>query len=71
MSEREKILHRILTASQTGTIVCRLAKTLNIPTYAAFSKFLRSRTYAGFRQPGSILSMLGDPAIVDEYLAEG
>lgn len=30
MSEQEKILHQILTASQTGTIVCRLAKELGI-----------------------------------------
>ncbi|MDE6514344.1 MAG: hypothetical protein K2L05_09215 [Muribaculaceae bacterium] len=64
-------MHRILTASQTGTIVCRLAKTLNIPTYEAFTRFIRSQTYADFRRPGSLLSMLGDPAIVDEYLING
>jgi len=70
MSEKEKILHEILTAAQTGTIVCRIAKVLNIPTYEAFVRFFKSRTYAKFRTPGSIMSMLGDPTIVDEFLLE-
>lgn len=70
MSEKERILHRILTAAQTGTIVCRIAKVLDIPAYEAFSRFIRSRTYANFRLPGSALSMCGDPAIVEEFLAE-
>lgn len=71
MSEKEKTLHQILTAAQTGTIVCRLAKELGIPIYEAFQRFMRSKTYAQFRRPGSLISMLGDPAIVDEYLREG
>lgn len=70
MSERERVLHQILTATQTGTIVCRLAKELNIPTYEAFRRFFISKTYAKFRTPGSIMSMLGDPAIVHEFLNE-
>lgn len=70
MSENERTLHQILTATQTGTIVCRIAKELGIPTYEAFSRFFRSRTYAKFRTPGSIMSMLGDPAIVKEFLNE-
>lgn len=70
MSERERVLHQILTATQTGTIVCRLAETLNIPTYEAFRRFFLSKTYAKFRTPGSIMSMLGDPAIVHEFLNE-
>ncbi|MCM1518550.1 MAG: hypothetical protein NC117_07915 [Pseudoflavonifractor sp.] len=70
MSEKEKVLHRILTATQTGTIVCRIAKTLEISTYEAFRRFIRSKTYANFRVAGSALSMWGDPAIVDEFLNE-
>ncbi len=70
MSEKEKLLHQILTSSQTGTIVCRIARQLNIPTYEAFRCFFRSKTYANFRQPGSVLSYCGDPAIVDEYINE-
>ncbi len=70
MSEKEKLLHRILTASQTGTIVCRIARTLGIPTYEAFRSFIMSKTYANFRKPGSALSMCGDPAIVEEFLSE-
>lgn len=70
MSEKERILHQILTATQTGTIVCRLAKELGIPTYEAFRRFFTSKTYAKFRTPGSIMSMLSDSAIVQEYLNE-
>lgn len=70
MNEKDKELHRILTASQTGTIVCRIAKTLGISSYEAFRRFIMSKTYANFRKPGSILSMCGDPAIVEEFLRE-
>ena len=70
MSEKEKVLHRILTGAQTGTIVCRLAEKLGIPVYEAFRKFFLSKTYARFRQYRSLESMLGDPAIVDLYLEE-
>lgn len=70
MSEKEKVLHRILTATQTGTIVCRIAKMLNIPTYEAFRRFIMSKTYANFRIKGSALSMCGDPAVVEEFLSE-
>ncbi|MFG6385646.1 MAG: hypothetical protein K1V80_04130 [Muribaculaceae bacterium] len=70
MSEKDKVLHRILTATQTGTIVCRIAKTLGIPTYEAFRRFIVSKTYANFRKPGSVLSMCGDPAIVEEFFRE-
>ena len=70
MSEKEKILHKILTSAQTGTIVCRIAKVLNIPTYEAFKRFIKSKTYANFRVAGSALSMCGDPAIVEELLNE-
>lgn len=70
MSEKEKVLHSILTAAQTGTIVCRIAKVLDIPTYEAFRRFIKSKTYANFRMAGSALSMCGDPAIVEEFLAE-
>lgn len=68
MSKKEKNLHQILTSTQTGTIVCRLAKELDIPTYEAFRRFFTSKTYAQFRKPGSLMSMLSDPAIVNEYL---
>ena len=70
MSEKDKMLHRILTATQTGTIVCRIAKTLGIPTYEAFRRFIVSKTYANFRKPGSVLSMCGDPAVVEEFIRE-
>lgn len=70
MSEQERVLHNILTATQAGTIIVRLAKTLNISTYEAFRRFMMSRTYAQFRTPGSIMSTLSDPAIVNEYLRE-
>lgn len=70
MSERDRILHQILTASQTGTIVCRIAKELGISSYEAFRRFFKSKTYAKFRTHGSIMSMLGDPAIVQEFLNE-
>lgn len=70
MTEREKTLHRILTATQTGTIVCRLAATLNIPVYEAFRRFFTSKTYANFRKYRSLESTLSDPALVEEYLAE-
>lgn len=70
MSEKDKMLHQILTASQTGTIVCRIAKELGISTYEAFQRFFTSKTYSKFRTPGSIMSMLGDPAIVQEFLKE-
>lgn len=70
MSEKERELHRILTATQTGTIVCLIARTLGIPTYEAFRRFIKSKTYANFRVAGSALSMCGDPAIVEEFLSE-
>ena len=70
MSEKDKVLHRILTASQTGTIVCRIADLLGSPPYEAFRRFIMSKTYANFRKPGSALSMCGDPAIVEEFLSE-
>lgn len=68
MNKKEKTLHQILTSTQTGTIVCRLAKELRIPVYEAFHRFFTSKTYAQFRKPGSLMSMLSDPAIVNEYL---
>lgn len=68
MSERDKTLHQILTATQTGTIVCRIAEILNIQKYEAFKLFFTSKTYAAFRTPGSIMSMLSDQAIIDEFL---
>lgn len=70
MTKNDKLLHQILTASQTGTIVCRIARQLNIPTYEAFRRFFRSKTYANFRQLGSVLSYCGDPAIVEEFINE-
>lgn len=70
MSENDRILHQILTSTQTGTIVCRLAKELGILTYEAFTRFFNSKTYAQFRTPGSIMSMLSDPAIIEAYLNE-
>lgn len=70
MSEKDKMLHRILTATQTGTIVCLIAKTLGIPSYEAFRRFINSKTYANFRVAGSALSMCGDPAIVEEFIQE-
>lgn len=70
MSEKDKVLHRILTATQTGTIVCRIAKMLGIPTYEAFRRFIMSKTYANFRKHGSVLSMCGDLAIVEEFIRE-
>lgn len=70
MSEREKLLHRILTASQTGTIVNSLAERLSIPVYEAFRRFFKSDTYARLRQYRSFESMQGDPAVIDIYLEE-
>ncbi len=70
MTEKELTLHKILTATQTGTIVCRLAEILKIPVYEAFRRFFKSKTYSEFRKPDSILSMLGDPAIIQEFLKE-
>lgn len=70
MSEKEKLLHSILTAAQAGTIICRIAKVLDIPPYEAFRRFIKSKTYANFRMPGSALSMWGDPAIIEEFLSE-
>lgn len=70
MNEKELTLHKILTAAQTGTIVCRIAKVLDIPPYEAFRRFIMSKTYANFRIPGSLLSMCGDPAIVEEFIKE-
>lgn len=70
MSEKDKVLHRIVTATQTGTIVCRIAKMLSIPTYEAFRRFIMSKTYANFRKHGSVLSMCGDPVIVEEFIRE-
>lgn len=68
MSDKDKTLHQILTASQTGTIVCRLSEILNIPKYDAFRRFFLSKTYAAFRTPGSIMSMLSDQAVIHEFL---
>lgn len=70
MSEKEQTLHQILTATQTGTIVCRLAKELGVSSYEAFTRFFKSKTYAQLRTPGSLMSMLGDTAIVFEYSHE-
>lgn len=70
MSDEQKMLHRILTATQTGTIVCRIARVLDISTYEAFRRFIKSNTYANFRKADSALSMWGDPAIVAEFLSE-
>lgn len=70
MTEDKEALHQILTATQTGTITCRLAQRLGVSNYEAFRRFFRSKTYAEFRRPGSWLSMLGDPAIVEEYMRE-
>ncbi len=68
MSEQDKTLHQILTATQTETIVCRIAEMLNIPKYEAFKRFFTSETYSKFRTPGSIMSMLSDQAIIQEFL---
>ena len=70
MSDNEKMLHSILTATQAGTIICRIAKMLDIPTYEAFKHFILSKTYANFRVAGSALSMCGDPAVVEEFIKE-
>ena len=70
MSDKERTLHQILTSTQTGTIVCQLGKVLGIPNYEAFSRFFRSKTYARFRTPGSLMSMLSDDAVINEYLNE-
>lgn len=70
VKENDTELHKVLTATQTGTIVCRLAKELGISNYEAFQRFFRSKTYAEFRTPGSYMSMLGDPAIVQEFINE-
>ena len=69
-SEKKKILNEILTASQTGTIVCRIAARLNIKPYEAFKDFIKSNTYRLFRNPESTYSFLGDEAICQLYLAE-
>ena len=63
-------LHKRLTATQTGTIVCRLAKELGVSKYEAFRRFLRSKTCERFRNPDCCVCMLSDPAIVQEFLNE-
>lgn len=68
--EKKKILNEILTASQTGTIVCRIADRLKIKPYDAFRNFIKSNTYKIFRNPESSYSYLGDEAICQLYLAE-
>ena len=69
-NEKKKILNEILTAAQTGTIVCRIAQRLNIPPYTAFRNFIKSNTYRIFRNPDSTYSYLGDEAICQIYLSE-
>ena len=68
--EKKKVLNEILTASQTGTIVCRIARTLNINPYEAFKNFIKSNTYRLFRDPESTYSYLGDEAICQLFLSE-
>lgn len=68
--EKKKVLNEILTASQTGTIVCRIARTLNIKPYEAFKNFIKSNTYRLFRDPESTYSYLGDEAICQLFLSE-
>lgn len=68
--EKKKILNEILTVSQTGTIVCRIADQLKITPYDAFKNFIKSNTYRLFRTPDSSYSYLGDEAICQLYLAE-
>lgn len=68
--EKKKILNEILTVSQTGTIVCRIADRLKITPYDAFKNFIKSNTYRLFRTPDSSYSYLGDEAICQLYLAE-
>ena len=63
-------LHKRLSATQTGTIVCRLAKELGVSNYEAFRRSFRSKTYERFRNPDSYVCMLSDPAIVQEFLNE-
>lgn len=70
MVDNDKTLHQILTATQTGTIVCRIARELKLSTYEAFRRFFLSKTYAELRKSGSIMSLLGDPAIVQEFINE-
>ena len=69
-NENKKILNEILTASQTGTIVCRIADRLKMKPYDAFKDFIKSNTYRIFRTPESSYSYLGDEAICQLYLAE-
>ena len=68
--DKKKILDEILTATQTGTIVCRIAQRLNIRPYEAFKKFIASNTYRIFRNPESTLSYMGDEAICQHFLLE-
>lgn len=68
--EKKKILNEILTASQTGTIVCRIADRLKIKPYDAFKSFIKSNTYRLFRTPESSYSYLGDEAICQLFLSE-
>ena len=69
-NEKKKILNEILTASQTGTIVCRIAERLKIKSYDAFRNFIKSNTYRIFRNPESTYSYLGDEAICQLFLSE-
>ena len=68
--DKKKILNEILTSSQTGTIVCRIADRLNIKPYEAFKNFIKSNTYRVFRNPDSTYSYLGDEAICELFLSE-
>ena len=70
MNKRAEVLHSILTAAQTGTIVCKLAGILGIPTYEAFKRFITSKTYSHFREYRSIESMMGDSGLIELFLEE-
>ena len=69
-NDKKKVLNEILTAAQTGTIVCRIAYRLKIKPYDAFRNFIKSNTYRLFRNPESSYSYLGDEAICQLYLTE-
>ena len=68
--KNKQILNEILTSSQTGTVVCRLASKMGISPYEAFRKFILSNTYRIFRIPDSTYSYLGDEAICQLFLQE-
>lgn len=68
--EKDKVLQEILLSTQTGVIVCEIARRLGIKPYEAFKLFIKSYTYSMFRNSHSTYSMLGNDALIKLFLNE-